>query len=105
MWRPTRQMAWRQDQGRLHALHQQARRHDQDATSHGIRSSFRDWAGDEADFARKMIEDALPTRWAMKPSGPIGAAMHSGSGRRCSRLGWPIAWARPPNPQEMTGLT
>lgn len=30
-----------------------------DATPHGMRSSFRDWAGDETDFARETIEECL----------------------------------------------
>lgn len=29
------------------------------ATPHGMRSSFRDWAGDETDFARETIEECL----------------------------------------------
>jgi integrase len=28
-------------------------------TTHGFRSSFRDWAGDETDFPREVIEAAL----------------------------------------------
>jgi integrase len=28
-------------------------------TTHGLRSTFRDWAGDETDFAREVIEFAL----------------------------------------------
>jgi integrase len=31
----------------------------EDITTHGFRSSFRDWAGDETDFAREVIEAAL----------------------------------------------
>ena len=30
-----------------------------DGTPHGMRSSFRDWAGDETDFARETIEECL----------------------------------------------
>lgn len=30
-----------------------------DATVHGFRSTFRDWAGEETDFAREVIEQAL----------------------------------------------
>ena len=30
-----------------------------DATPHGMRSTFRDWAGDETDFARETIEECL----------------------------------------------
>jgi integrase len=30
-----------------------------DATIHGFRSSFRDWAGDETHFARNDIEECL----------------------------------------------
>lgn len=30
-----------------------------DATVHGFRSTFRDWAGDETDFPRELIEHAL----------------------------------------------
>ena len=29
------------------------------ATTHGFRSSFRDWAGDETDYARETIEECL----------------------------------------------
>jgi integrase len=32
---------------------------DVDATVHGLRSSFRDWCGDETDFAREVAEAAL----------------------------------------------
>ncbi|MGR6329077.1 hypothetical protein ACU5AX_08435 [Sphingomonas sp. XXL09] len=28
-------------------------------TTHGFRSTFRDWAGDETTFAREIIEQAL----------------------------------------------
>ena len=31
----------------------------EDITTHGFRSSFRDWAGDETDFPREVIEAAL----------------------------------------------
>lgn len=31
----------------------------EDVTTHGFRSSFRDWAGDETDFPREVIEAAL----------------------------------------------
>jgi integrase len=31
----------------------------EDATVHGFRSSFRDWAGNETDFARELVETAL----------------------------------------------
>ena len=31
----------------------------EDATVHGFRSSFRDWAGDEAHFPRELSEAAL----------------------------------------------
>jgi integrase len=31
----------------------------QGVTTHGFRSSFRDWAGDETDFAREIAEAAL----------------------------------------------
>lgn len=30
-----------------------------DATPHGMRSTFRDWAGDETEFAREVIEECL----------------------------------------------
>lgn len=30
-----------------------------DATPHGMRSTFRDWAGDETDFARETMEECL----------------------------------------------
>ena len=30
-----------------------------DATVHGFRSTFRDWAGEETDFAREVVEQAL----------------------------------------------
>ena len=30
-----------------------------DATVHGFRSTFRDWAGEETDFAREVVEEAL----------------------------------------------
>jgi integrase len=30
-----------------------------DATPHGMRSSFRDWAGDETEFARETIEECM----------------------------------------------
>jgi integrase len=29
------------------------------STPHGMRSAFRDWAGDETDFAREVIEECL----------------------------------------------
>jgi integrase len=35
------------------------RAHDGDATPHGFRSSFRDWAGDLTDFPREIAEAAL----------------------------------------------
>ncbi|MGU3495096.1 tyrosine-type recombinase/integrase [Xanthobacteraceae bacterium A53D] len=35
------------------------RRLNVDATAHGFRSSFRDWAGDETSFPREVIEQAL----------------------------------------------
>ena len=31
----------------------------EDATMHGFRSSFRDWVGNETDFAREVAEAAL----------------------------------------------
>lgn len=31
----------------------------EDATVHGFRSSFRDWGGNETDFARELVEAAL----------------------------------------------
>ncbi|WP_114431029.1 hypothetical protein [Phyllobacterium bourgognense] len=30
-----------------------------DKTVHGFRSSFRDWAGDETNFAREVIEETI----------------------------------------------
>lgn len=30
-----------------------------DATVHGFRSTFRDWAGDETNFSREVIEECL----------------------------------------------
>ncbi|MET4804587.1 integrase [Bradyrhizobium sp. LB11.1] len=35
------------------------RRLEVDATVHGFRSSFRDWAGDATDFPRELAEAAL----------------------------------------------
>lgn len=41
------------------ALTQALRRLNLDCTAHGFRSSFRDWAGDETDHSREVIEAAL----------------------------------------------
>jgi integrase len=41
------------------ALNMLLRRMDVDVTSHGFRSSFRDWAGDSGDYARELAEAAL----------------------------------------------
>ena len=35
---------------------------DDGATVHGFRSTFRDWAGDNTNFAREVIEHALAHR-------------------------------------------
>ncbi len=41
------------------ALEAVRRRAKIDATTHGFRSSFRDWAGDRTPFARDVVEAAL----------------------------------------------
>ena len=41
------------------ALHAVLRRAKADVTTHGFRSSFRDWAGDRTAFARDVVEAAL----------------------------------------------
>jgi integrase len=41
------------------ALEAVLRRADVDVTTHGFRSSFRDWAGDRTSFARDVVEAAL----------------------------------------------
>jgi len=41
------------------AMHMTLRRMNADATVHGFRSSFRDWAGDETPFPRETVETAL----------------------------------------------
>lgn len=43
----------------LNAMSSVLRRLSVDATVHGFRSSFRDWAGEETEFARDIIEHAL----------------------------------------------
>ena len=35
------------------------RRQKQEITVHGFRSTFRDWAGEETEFAREVVEAAL----------------------------------------------
>lgn len=35
------------------------RRQKQEITVHGFRSNFRDWAGEETEFAREVVEAAL----------------------------------------------
>jgi integrase len=42
-------------------------------TTHGCRSSFRDWAGDETHVERDIAEWHWLTRWAMKWGKPTGA--------------------------------
>ena len=41
------------------AFDMQLRRLKLDVTTHGFRSSFRDWAGEETSFAREVAEAAL----------------------------------------------
>ena len=41
------------------AMHMTLRRMKADATVHGFRSSFRDWAGNETHFPREVVETAL----------------------------------------------
>jgi integrase len=41
------------------AMHMTLRRMNVDATVHGFRSSFRDWAGNETPFPREVVETAL----------------------------------------------
>jgi integrase len=41
------------------ALEMQLRRLKLEVTTHGFRSSFRDWAGEETSFAREVAEGAL----------------------------------------------
>lgn len=53
--------------GGMHAV---LKRMKLDATVHGFRSSFRDWAGDETEFPREVAEAAL----AHKVANPVEAA-------------------------------
>ena len=56
------------------------------ATVHGFRSSFRDWAGDEADFPRELAEAALAhmegdaTEQALSPFRCFAKATDSNAG-------------------------
>ena len=51
-----------------------------DATVHGFRSAFRDWAGESTAFPREIAEAALFTSSGMKSSGLIGAVTRWRSG-------------------------
>jgi len=42
----------------------------EDITVHGFRSTFRDWAGEQTDHPRELIEHALAH---IPPSSPVGA--------------------------------
>jgi hypothetical protein len=57
------------------------------ATTHGFRSSFRDWAGDCTAHARERLKPRSHISWGTKPNGLTGAAMHSRSGVGSWRTG------------------
>jgi len=57
------------------------------ATPHGMRSTSRDWAGNETEFHETRWRNVSPIRSAMKPSGPVAEVMPSGSAGRCWRPG------------------
>jgi hypothetical protein len=40
----------------------------EDASVHGFRSSFRDWAGDVSNFPREITETALATSLVTRPN-------------------------------------
>jgi integrase len=48
--RPLSNMAFKKLMGRLDI---------EDVTTHGFRSAFRDWAGDQTDYPRELAEQAL----------------------------------------------
>ena len=64
------------------------------ATVHGFRSAFRDWAGNETHFPREIAEAALAHVSATKPSKPTGAATRWKSAERLWPLGRTIASRR-----------
>ena len=51
------------------------RRAKSEFTTHGFRSSFRDWAGNETRFPRELAEAALAHAVGDKPNTPIGDPM------------------------------
>ena len=52
----------------------------EDATVHGFRSAFRDWAGNETHFPRELAEHALRMSSATRPSKPTGDPTRSPGG-------------------------
>ena len=56
------------------ALDAVLRRAQVDVTTHGFRSSFRDWAGDSTAFTRDVVEAAWRTQSRTRPKRHIAAA-------------------------------
>ena len=48
----------------------------EDATVHGFRSSFRDWAGNVSNFPREVVRRHWLMSSATKPNKPTGGATH-----------------------------
>ncbi|TPV99418.1 MAG: Prophage CP4-57 integrase [Beijerinckiaceae bacterium] len=58
-----------------------------DATVHGFRSSFSDWASETTNFPREVIEHAWLTLLVATSSGAIGAVISSKSAGLSYKLG------------------
>jgi len=61
-----------------------------DATVHGFRSSFRDWAGNVSNFPREITETALAHVIGDKPNKRTVGATRSKSGASSWKLGLPF---------------
>jgi integrase len=68
-----------------------------DVTTHGFRSSFRDWAGDSTPFARDVVEAALAHAIANKTE-----AAYRRSDALEKRRALMAAWAAYCNPEKET---